>query len=447
MAGNSGESVASGARIEARIEVGRLIDTRPLGLARIGVVVLCALVVLLDGYDIQVMSLAVPAVAQAWKIPPTDFGWALSASLIGIGIGGALVAPLADSRGRRPILIAAVILVGAATLASAYAGSVQAFVAWRLLTGVGLGASQPTAVTLVSEMMPARRRSLLVTVMFCNVAFGAVGASLVAPKLIALAGWRGLFLAGGAGTLLLAVLLILALPESLRFLIARRPGHPKIPGQVRAIAPEVDPAAVYVDAERVRPAAITALLGQTYAGRTLLIWSIYALNAFVAYMLISWLPTLLRQAGWSLNHALLGIAFYQGGSVLGGLALSWSVDAGRPRTGLAIGYAVSGAALAALNFVPHGFGSWGALIAVIGAGVAGAQFILIALSAEFYPLAIRATGVGWTGMISRIGAASAPLAGAWLIRRFAPGEAMALLIVPILLCTALALVIRREWRT
>jgi AAHS family 4-hydroxybenzoate transporter-like MFS transporter len=431
----------------SRIEIGRLIDSRPLSLTQIGVLVLCGLVVMLDGYDIQVMALAVPTVARQWGIPPTDFGLALSASLFGIGIGGALVAPVADWRGRRPLLLGSIALVGAATLASAYASSVEAFVAWRLLTGVGLGVSQPLAVTLTAEFMPARRRSLLVTVMFCGVAFGAFGASLTAPLLTQALGWRGLFYVGGAGTLLLTAVLIAALPESLRFLIARRPGHPWIASTLRRIDPQVDPAQVYIEADTAKPRSVFALLGRELRSRTLTLWSIYALNVFVTYMLISWLPTLLRQAGWTADQSFYGIALYQGGSVLGALALSTQVDRGKPIMGLLAGYGLSIAALGLLNVVAPSFAGWGALIALTGAGIAGAQFIMIALAAAFYPLAIRAAGVGWTGMVSRIGAASAPLVGAVLIKALPPGQAMALLIIPTGVCALLALLIRPRWLT
>lgn len=432
---------------EARTDLGRLIDERPLSGMQIAIVLLCALVVFLDGYDIQVMSLAVPAIAQEWGILPTAFGWVLSISLVGIGLGGSVVAPVGDSRGRRPVLIAAVALVGASTLAAGYAQSVGAFFWWRLLTGVALGASQPLAITLTSEMMPARRRALLVTAMFCTISFGAMIAGFTAPALIGVMGWRGLFLVGGGSTLLLSALLIAALPESLRFLIARRPGHRRIAPALRALAPGLAPEQVYVPPDPVRPSSPLELLNRTYWSRTLLMWSIYALNVFVTYMLISWLPTLLKQAGFTQNQAFLGASFYQGGSVIGGLALSWAVDAGRPKTGLVIGYGLSILALALLNVAPHEFRVWSVLIALTGAGIAGAQFILIVLAAAFYPLNIRATGVGWTGTASRVGAATAPLVGAWLIKTMAPGQAMTLLVVPTAMCALLALVIQRGWWT
>ena len=104
------------AAVEPRIDVGQLIDARPLSGIALRVLILCALVMLLDGYDIQTMALAVPSVAAQWELPPAGFWLAQSAGVLGMGLGSAFLAPLGDRIGRRPIIIGFVLLVGCASL-------------------------------------------------------------------------------------------------------------------------------------------------------------------------------------------------------------------------------------------------------------------------------------------------------------------------------------------
>ena len=430
---------------EATFEVGQLIDERPIGALQVLVVVLCALVVMIDGYDIQIMSLAVPAVAEDWGVPPSSFGLVLSAALAGIGFGGAFVAPLADRLGRRPVLVVTVGLVGLATLASAFAHTLSEFVFWRFLTGVAMGTAQPVATALTAEYVPARRRAWLVTVMFCNVAVGAFIAGFAAPPLMHAFGWRGLFLAGGAATLGLAAVLLAAVPESVRFLAARRPGGRSLARVLGRLAPEVAPAAVTVAPEAARRRSVLELLGRDYRSRTLVVWLTYGLNAFALYLLITWLPTLLRQAGWPQDAASRGSVLFQLGGVAGGLMLSAMVDRGRILRALLTGYAVAGSALVLLSVTPSTYLVWGGLMLLIGAGLNGAQFVIIALAAGVYPVGLRAAGVGWVGTVSRVGAVLAPLFGAWAIGVAGPAQVLAMMLAPVAVCAGLAFLIRRDW--
>src|SRR5580698_7119305 len=127
--------------------------------------VLCCLTTFLDGYDTQALGLVVPHLADQWSLNPGAFAVALSASLIGIALGAVLLAPLADRLGRRPMLIAMMLLVGFSTLGAAFATDAAVLSAWRLVTGLGLGASIPIATAMTSEYAPARKRVSLVAVM------------------------------------------------------------------------------------------------------------------------------------------------------------------------------------------------------------------------------------------------------------------------------------------
>ncbi len=144
------------APIDARIDLAELIDRRPMSSTQMWVAALCAATLFVDGYDIQVMALAVPSLAQAWSLSPSSFGLALSAVVIGITAGSGLLGPLGDRFGRRTMLIVTMTLVGLLTCGTALSSSPTEFVVWRLLTGIALGAGIPSCAALTSEYAPWR---------------------------------------------------------------------------------------------------------------------------------------------------------------------------------------------------------------------------------------------------------------------------------------------------
>ncbi len=416
------------------VDVSQLIDTRPLVSLQKLIIVLCGLVVLLDGYDIQTMALAVPSIAAEWKLASSTFGLALSASLIGLMGGAGLIAPLGDRFGRRPLLVGGMALVGLASLCTAYSTIPAHLVAWRFLTGLGLGASIPNGTALTSEYMPARRRAALVTLMFCNMAVGAFAAGFTAPWIVSRWGWQGIFIVGGTLPLLVSLVLFAWAPESVRFLLARNPGDPRIAKLLARIAPDVTAAHFRSENEPARRHSILALFLPEYRVRTVLVWSTYVLNLFVLYVLVSWIPTLLRSAGWAAANASRGVGVLNAGGVIAGLVISGFVDRNKALPAMLAAYLGVGVSLALFSALPSGV-VWWLLLLIIGGGTSGAQMTLNALAASIYPPAIRATGVGWATSIGRFGAAFAPLAAAVAVgRQFAPQTVLAMLIVPVLGC-------------
>jgi AAHS family 4-hydroxybenzoate transporter-like MFS transporter len=196
-------------------EISRLIDERAMSRLQWLVAVSCALVMFVDGYDIQVMALAVPALSMQWGIEPSRFGVALSAAVLGIGLGGAFVAPLGDRIGRRPLLTIALVIAGVSTLATATSTTPTEFALWRLLTGIGIGAGIPNCNAWTSEYVPARMRGSLLVLMNAAIGIGAFSAGFIAPGILQSWGWRGTFLIGGTVPLAIALILYWRAPESL----------------------------------------------------------------------------------------------------------------------------------------------------------------------------------------------------------------------------------------
>jgi AAHS family 4-hydroxybenzoate transporter-like MFS transporter len=389
----------------------------PLSALQIRIFLLCALIVLLDGYDLQAMGLAVPALSRQWHLAPSAFTIAQSASLLGLGLGSAFIAPLGDRLGRRPLLLGGLAIILVTSLGAATAKSPGQLALWRLLIGLGLGVGQSNASALTAEYAPLARRATVMTLMGVCVALGGVLAGLTAPQVIAAAGAQGLFLVGAALPLLALLATAVGLRES--------------PAIMATPAP-------------TRGGSLLVLLTPPYRERTLRLWLVYGLSAMLLYFLFSWLPVFLINAGWSPSQASHGIALLQFGGIAGSLVQAWLVDRRRAITALVGGYGTT--LITALLFaIPGSTPAWPVLLVFMGSGVAGVVMSIIALGAIFYPPEIRATGFGWAGAITRVGAVLGPLAGGWIIAAGVSSRAtLGLVAVPALLCIAATLAMRRS---
>ncbi len=420
------------------IEITRVIDERPLSKLQILVILLCAVNVFIDGFDIQAMSLAVPLLVLDWELPRAAFSWALSAAIVGGVLGGAVLAPLGDRYGRRAILVWATVIMAIGTFLTATATTPTQLIFWRIIMGLGMGASVANAIALTSEYMPAARRALLITLMYCCIALGALTAGLIAPNITAVWGWQGIFIWGGILPSVLALALYLWLPESVRFMMDRRPDDPRIQQTLRRLVPDVEPARLYVQARAADlKLSVNSLLTPLYLGRTMLIWAIFFFNMFVLYFLISWMPQLLTDQGWEIAQAQRGGVLLQAGGIVGGLSLALLVDRGRTAVGMFCAYVITTIGFFMFLAVESTFLKWGALIFIIGGGTSGAQFAVNALAATFYPPGIRATGIGWATAVGRFGAVFGPLAimiFGWFGLDPETAVIMGMLSVPLLIC-------------
>lgn len=420
-----------------RLDIEKVIDGAELGPLHWRVLILCALVTLLDGYDIQAMAAVTPTLAAEWHVPPGDLRWIITAALIGIAGAALIVSPLGDYFGRRMVLLSSFALVGIATLLAANAHTPTELFTWRLLTGIGLGASLPNALALTAEFAPMRSRTMLVALMACGISLGAAASAYAAPSVIGFGGWRAVFAIGG-GLALLAWLPLFALPESLRFLVARG----RDPNQVGRLLEKLDRGHRHTDGHQyvlqTRPAgklSVGELLTPQLAPATLLLWLVFFLNLGLLYLLASWLPTLLKESGLPLTAALREAAMFQVGGVAGGFALAWLMQRWGPFIVLSVSYLLTAIALAALGVEVPGTALASVLIAIMGNGVVGGQVALNVLSATLYPTTARVTGVGWALGMGRFGGIIAPLAAGQLMASgMAIGHLFWLAIIPALVC-------------
>ena len=395
------------------LDVQSFINAQPLSRYQWRVVILCFLIVFLDGLDTAAMGFIAPALSQEWGIDRASLGPVMSAALIGMVFGALGSGPLADRFGRKGVLVGAVLVFGGFSLASAYATNVDQLLVLRFLTGLGLGAGMPNATTLLSEYTPERLKSLLVTSMFCGFNLGMAGGGFISAKLIPAYGWHSLLVIGGVLPLLLAVVLLAWLPESARFLVVRNRGADKVRKSLAPINPEqVAQASSFSVPEQKAVAArnvFAVVFSSTYGLGTVLLWLTYFMGLVIVYLLTSWLPTLMRDSGASMEQAAFIGALFQFGGVLSAVAVGWAMDRFNPHKVIGIFYLLAGVFAYAVGQSLGNITLLATLVLVAGMCVNGAQSAMPSLAARFYPTQGRATGVSWMLGIGRFGA----ILGAW----------------------------------
>ncbi|GLO49525.1 4-hydroxybenzoate transporter PcaK [Pseudomonas putida] len=395
------------------LDVQSFINQQPLSRYQWRVVLLCFLIVFLDGLDTAAMGFIAPALSQEWGIDRASLGPVMSAALIGMVFGALGSGPLADRFGRKGVLVGAVLVFGGFSLASAYATNVDQLLVLRFLTGLGLGAGMPNATTLLSEYTPERLKSLLVTSMFCGFNLGMAGGGFISAKMIPAYGWHSLLVIGGVLPLLLALVLMVWLPESARFLVVRNRGTDKVRQTLSPIAPQVVAEAGSFSVPEQKAVAarnvFALIFSGTYGMGTMLLWLTYFMGLVIVYLLTSWLPTLMRDSGASMEQAAFIGALFQFGGVLSAVGVGWAMDRFNPHKVIGIFCLLAGVFAYAVGQSLGNITVLATLVLVAGMCVNGAQSAMPSLAARFYPTQGRATGVSWMLGIGRFGA----ILGAW----------------------------------
>lgn len=399
------------------IDVAEYIDAQPVGAFQLKLLLTCAAVLFLDGFDTQAIGYVAPALARDLGLGRAALGPVFSAALFGLMIGALSFGPLADRIGRKRIIIFSTLAFGLGALATAFVEDIHTLLAVRFLTGLGLGGAMPNAIAMTSEFNSRHRRSTMVMIMFCGFSVGAALGGFLAAALIPHFGWRSVFVAGGAAPLLLVPVLAQKLPESVRFLALTGRANERVAELLARINPKaaLAPAALFVvDEPALAGIPVKHLFEGGRALPTLLLWIVFFMSLLDLYLLSNWLPTVLNDLGATVSAAATVGSMLQVGGVAGTLALGSVIDRFSFRA-LALVYFVAVFAVGAIGAL--GYSIILVAVAIFAAGfcIVGGQIAANALAAAFYPTSIRATGVGWALGVGRVGSIVGPLiAGATL---------------------------------
>ncbi len=415
------------AAAETVVDLAEVVERTRLGAFQLRAFSVIAACLVMDGFDLQAMGYAAPALIQDWGMAPAALGGVFAAGLLGLFVGSILFGTLADRVGRRPVLIFATAWFAVWTLLTARATSVPELLVARALAGLGIGGVMPNATALVGEYSPRRRR--VATMMIVTNAFlvgGILGGALSA-WLVPHHGWRSVFWVGGLLPLAILPAMIRWTPESLQLLAVRGLGADRIARWLRRVDPTVPcgPGVRYTVSERPRRGfPVAQLFGEGRALGTAMLWAANFMNVMGAYFVSSWLPTLMRGAGHSTRVAVLMGTTMQLGGAIGTVVLGLV----QGRVGLipllAAAFATATASLVVIGSPALPLAAVVTAVALVGVGLLAGPPMLNALAATWYPVDLRSTGVGAGLGVGRFGAILGPLVASALVARQWPMEAL-----------------------
>lgn len=347
--------------------------------------ILCFLAALCEGIDLQAAGVAAAGIGAEFKPTADQFGTFFSASTFGLFFGALLGGRLADSIGRKRVLVVSVGVFGCFSLLTALAWDVRSLVCARLLTGLGLGGALPMLIALVSESSGTKHQSASVAMVYAATPFGGAIASLVS-MLIAAPQWRLIFIVGGVMPLLLTPLLAYGLHESVAF---QHRGDDSMP----------------------KAGSFAAIFAQGRAPRTILLWASFFLGLLLLYLLLNWLPSLLVTDGLTKDQAAgVQIGFNIGGS-LAALLIGHLLGGRFRNGGIIVTFVALPILLVILARAPRELGFIVTTVFLLGCAVMAAQAFLYAMAPVGYPTSIRGVGVGAAVAAGRVGSIVGPKLG------------------------------------
>ncbi len=392
------------------INVNDVIDHAKFKPFHFNVVAWCLLIILFDGYDLAINGVVLPLLMDEWGLSAVQAGMLASTALAGMMFGAMIFGSLADKIGRKKVIMICIVLFSGLTFAGGFASNPTEFGILRFLAGLGIGGVMPNLVALTSEYAPKNMRSTLVTTMFSGYAVGGVMAALLGAWLTPSFGWEIMFLIAGIPLLLLPIIWKF-LPESLMFIVKENKQEQARPIMAR-LAPEVQISnETKFELHQVdvpEAANVVSLFKRGRALNTLLFWLAFFTCLLTMYALSSWLPKLMMAAGYSMDNSLMFMMVMNVGAVVGIVGGGILADRFHLKPVLMF-LGIMGAIVMSLM----GFQSNQLLLYILvflaGAASIGSQMLLYSYVAQYYPLAVRSTGIGWSSAIGRMGAIVGPI--------------------------------------
>ncbi len=397
------------------VDVNKIIDEARFNRFHWTVLFWCALIIIFDGYDLVIYGVVLPKLMQEWQLPPLQAGALGSYALFGMMFGALIFGPLSDRIGRKKAIAICVVLFSGFTFINGFARNPFEFGVCRFLAGLGIGGVMPNVVALMSEYAPRKMRSTLVAIMFSGYAVGGMLSAGLGIYMLPNFGWQSLFFVAIIPLLLLPVILRF-LPESVGFLV--RDQREDEAGRMLA---RVEPSfraqpgdRFVIEAAKGQKGSLGQLFTEGRLLSTVSFWVAFFCCLLMVYALGSWLPKLMNSAGYALGSSLGFLLVLNFGAIFGAIGGGWIADRLHLRRVLTVFFAIAAVSISLLGFKNPTVVLYG-VVAIAGATTIGTQILLYAYVAQYYPMHIRSTGLGWASGVGRMGAILGPILGGMLM--------------------------------
>lgn len=404
------------------INANEVMDHAPLKAIHWRVILLSALIIIFDGYDLVIYGVALPKLMVEWQIDSITAGFLGSIALFGMMFGAIIFGSLSDKLeaygfSRKKLIILCVCLFSSFTLLCGYASNPKSFGIFRFIAGLGLGGVMPNVIALMTEYAPKKLRATLVSLMFSGYAVGGMCSALLGMWLVPQYGWKIMFILGGLPLLLLPMIWLL-LPESIDYLVRRKKTE-----QAIHILKQIDSNVTYTTQTSISlhqanqtssKTPVKDLFTENRGPITLLFWGSVFMALVLVYALGNWLPKLMVEAGYDLSTSLFFLFALNIGGMLGAIGGGYLADRFNLAKVLCTLFLSGAIALFLLSYSLPTFVLY-ICIAIAGAASIGGQILLLAYMSQFYSSNIRATGLGMALGVGRLGAILGPILCGWLL--------------------------------
>jgi AAHS family 4-hydroxybenzoate transporter-like MFS transporter len=402
--------------------VAEVIDNGQVSGQQILVVGLCMFFNMLDGFDITAMAIVAGSVSQELQLTADRLGLIFSFALAGMMVGAMVLAPVSDIIGRRKLIILSVTLVGVSILFTANATSLTEFMILRFISGLGAGAMLACQAALAAEYSPEKYRSLSVALTTAGYPLGATLTAVVAGFIMPEYGWRGMFWFGGGVTLSMGLVAWIFIPESLKYLFEQRPMNAleRVNVILNKLGKDTLDQLPVVARQQARQAKgffgnMAALLAKEHRTTTLLLWTTFFMCFATLYFLMSWIPKLMEQTGYSVETGHFAFFLFNLGGVIGIISLGTLSTRWRLTNLVFVFLSLSAVSMVIFAAAPNRLNFLLVVIFFTGILQQGGFTGLYAIAAKVYPTEIRSTGIGWAIGLGRSGAVLGPAAAGFLI--------------------------------
>ena len=401
--------------VSKTLDVNEVFDDLPFSAYQIGICVLCFIVVFFDGFDLTVIGVAIPGMMKHLGVTPAEIGAAVSAGQLGPMVGAIILGMVADKYGRKKTMFGSALVFGFFTYMTVHITSCTELGIYRFLAGLGMGGVIPNALAFGSEYAPSRLRAGLSLYMWAGMPTGAMIAAFAASYLLPHWGWQSVFYVGGLAPVAIAFLVLIMLPESIAHLV--KSGNSE---KAKTIVKKIDKASTLdlsaglriTEPGQQKKSGMRALFSGDFAKTTSLLWLLFFLSFYLLWVLFSWVPTLLKQAGATTEQFSIGFAFIHMGSVIACLCIGTLMSKFNKLN--VVKYLFLGAFIAMLAFgyfASHAFTIILLVSIFTGMLVNGGNSSLMGLASAVYPSDVRGSGIGCAYGIGKVGTLIAPLAG------------------------------------
>jgi MFS transporter, AAHS family, 4-hydroxybenzoate transporter len=398
------------------VDIDQVVETQERSWFTVTLFILCALVMLADGFDNQALNYAAPGIIKEWGINRALMTPVFNISIVGWMTGSIVFAMLADRIGRRHAILLATVVFGSFTFAVPFAHSLLQLSVLRFCAALGIGGGMPMAVSLITDYARSANRGLIITLLYLGYTAGSSGGGLLAAEMIPAYGWRSVFYLGGAGAVVVGVILLIGLPESIRYLALRNPGSQRILVFARRLKPSAHFAddTRFIIHEKARTGVpVRHLFTEGRSAMTIFLWLGLGLSFVTHFFLSQWMTTLLTDEIGFANAARSQALFQLGAGF--SFFFGWMIDK-KGVSVMTVTMILGAIPVAALGlFVGTGAGLTMAMALASGLLVLGGNIGLNAISSMIYPTFIRSTATGASFAVARIGAIIGPLLAGVLI--------------------------------